>query len=70
MKFKEYNIYRKSFPYYKVQYWDNKVNAWHDIQKRFNNPIEAKLHGESSGLLTRVMVINRDSRIVYDNQGK
>ena len=64
MKIKQYDIYRKSFPYYKCQYWDDKVMAWHDIQKRFSNPIEAKLYGEGLGYLCRVITITRQGRFL------
>ena len=67
MKIKDYNIYRKSFPYYKCQYWDNKVMAWHDIQRRFTDPITAQLHGEGLGYLCRVMVVTREGRFVYES---
>ena len=65
MRVKAYGIYRKSFPFYRYQYWDNKAMAWHDIQKRFNNPIEAQLYREGLGFLCRVMVVPKEGRLVY-----
>jgi len=64
MKIKKYDEYRKSFPYYKVQYWDSYVSAWHDIQKMFKTLQEAILNGESKGKKFRVMKITRTVRKV------
>lgn len=66
MKYAIYDEYRKGFPYYKVQYWDSRQMAWHDIQRRFADPAAALLHGEGLGYKQiRVMVITREGRSVY-----
>lgn len=65
MKVKDYDIYRKSFPYYKVQYWDDRVMAWHDIQKRFTYPDDATAYGRTLNKSYRLMVVNRGYREIY-----
>lgn len=64
MNKKEHNRWRKSFPYFKVQYWDGKVKAWHDIQKRFDTPEEAQAYADGYGGVTRLMKIYRNRREV------
>ena len=65
MKTKDYDIYRKSFPYYKVQYYDDIVRAWKDIQKRFTYPDDAfaSLFGRAG--LYRVIEVTREGRHLY-----
>lgn len=62
MKIHQHTKWRKGFPYYKVQYYDYKNRAWHDIQKRFNTEAEARHHGITIGVKYRVMEIHRDRR--------
>jgi len=66
MKIKDYEIYRKSFPYYKVQYYDDTVMAWKDIQKRFTYPVDAMKFGDTLGKVYRLMEITRDGRHHYE----
>ena len=64
MNIGKHNKWRKSFPYYKVQWWDNYVSAWHDIQKSFRTKQAADLYGLSLGKKYRIMKISRDKREV------
>jgi len=64
MKLKKHQAWRKSFPYYKVQYWDYKVSAWHDIQKAFLTEAMARKHGITLSAKYRVMKITREGRSV------
>ena len=62
MDTKKHDKWRKSFPYYKVQYWDRNVRAWHDIQKSFTTVALAQEYGEKLKRKYRIMVINRKGR--------
>lgn len=64
MKSKAIDKRRTSFPYYKVQYYDNNVMAWHDIQKSFKTNKDAEKHGALLKRRYRVMQINRTGRKV------
>jgi len=63
---KRHDQWRKSFPYFKVQFWDNYVSAWHDIQKRFNDiqSAEQYIAGQSKSKTWRIMQIERNGRFV------
>jgi len=62
MKVAKHEQWRKSFPYYKVQYWDNNVRAWHDIQRRFGSLKDARKYGITLERKYRVMQITRGGR--------
>ena len=62
MKIKQYEKYRKSFPYYEVQYYDRKSRVWREIQKRFGTEGQARKHGMAIGISYRVVEITRESR--------
>jgi hypothetical protein len=62
MRLKQHQAWRKGFPYYKVQYWDYKVSAWHDIQKLFKTEAEARRYGITLETRYRVMKITREGR--------
>ena len=64
MNIKKHQQWRNSFPHYKVQYWDNKVNAWHPIQKSFNTEAQARLHGIRIGVKYRIAKITREERSI------
>lgn len=64
MKKVEHEQYRRSFPYYKVQYYDENVMAWHDIQRRFSSEVEACVEGTKLGRKWRVMEVTRTGRRV------
>ena len=64
MKLKRHQQWRKGFPYYKVQYYDYKVNAWHDIQKSFSTEAQARLYGIKISNKHRVMKITREGRSI------
>ncbi len=64
VKIAEHEVWRKSFPYYKVQWFDNYVTAWHDVQKQFKTIQAANLYGMSLGKEYRVMEISRNDRRV------
>jgi hypothetical protein len=48
-------------PYYKVQWFDHNVLAWHDVQKSYTNPDEALAHF-ITGKQCRVMEITMRGR--------
>ncbi len=53
------------FPYYKVQWWNEHVVAWQDIQHRFASPEEANEAAPAlipSGSKFRLMEVRRDGR--------
>jgi len=62
MKIAEHQKYRKSFPYYKVQWYDFDTRAWRDIQKRFGTPGQAKRFCKNELRRWRVMEITRNGR--------
>ena len=62
MKLLKYEEYRKSFPYYKVQYYDRKSRVWREIQKQFETEGEARKRGMALGYSYRVIEITRDRR--------
>ena len=62
MKVEKHNKWRKSFPHYKVQYWDYKINAWHDIQKAFSTRADAIKHGTAVSSRFRIMEVTKESR--------
>lgn len=64
MQVKKHQQWRKSFPYYKVQYWNYKVSAWHDIQKSFETKAFARLHGIKLGTKYHIMEITREGRSI------
>lgn len=64
MKVAKHKKWRKGFPYYKVQYWDSRVQAWHDIQRRFETKQAATRYSEGLKRKTRLMIIYRDRREV------
>jgi hypothetical protein len=66
MKIKDYDKYRKSFPYYKVQYFDDYVMAWHDIQRRFTHPDDAFSYMNGMEGVYRIMEVTRDGRHPYE----
>lgn len=64
MQAEKHQRWRKGFPYYKVQYWDNKVSAWHDIQKSFSTKAQAKVHGIKLGIRHRITEVTREGRSI------
>lgn len=65
MKIARYKRHRKSFPYYKVQYWDERWKAWHDIQRTFPNHEAAVDYGKAqvcSAPRFRIMEVQRSGR--------
>jgi len=64
MKIAKHQQWRRSFPYYKVQFWDNKVSAWHDIQKTFSTPVFAETYSFNLNKVYRIIEINREGRNV------
>jgi len=64
MRMKKHDTYRKSFPYYKVQYWNAKVYAWQDIQRSFPTKATATKYGQQLGIKYRIMEVQREGRKV------
>lgn len=64
MKITEHEQWRKSFPYYKVQWWDSYVTAWRDVQRQFRTKQAADLYGLSLGKKYRIIQIFRNGRKV------
>jgi len=62
MKIAEHQKYRKSFPYYKVQWYDFDTRAWRDIQKRFRTPGKARGYYKDKLGKWRVMEVTRNGR--------
>lgn len=62
MRVKKYDKYRKSFPYYKVQYYDNHSRVWREVQKRFETEGKARKHGQSIATRHRVIEITIEGR--------
>ena len=51
------------FPYYKLQWWDETINAWRDIQRRYTSLQEALNKSDHlRPLFVRVMVVERSGR--------
>ena len=53
------------FPYYKVQWWNDHVMAWQDVQHRFPTPDVANQAAPSLipiGANFRLMEVRRDGR--------
>ena len=61
MKLKKYEQYRKSFPYFKVQWYDYRSKVWREIQKRFKTASDATRAGIPLGK-HRVVKITREGR--------
>lgn len=59
------------YPYYKVQWWDQRTVAWRDLQRRFDTPEAAFKHGHRQlpKAQLRVMTINRQTRGIYGREG-
>ena len=71
VKAKQHEIWRKGFPYYKVQYRDNKLQVWRDVQKRFPTLAVARQHGEQLIIGYRVMELTLNGRkVIYDATAK
>lgn len=66
MKLAKYEKYRRSFPYYKVQYWVETNKAWKDIQEAIATPAEAHKRGQKLGRVYRVMEITEKGRHPYN----
>ena len=67
MKYKQHDKWRKSFPYYKVGWYDGSIMAWREIQMTFSSRGEADLYrGALSYDLTRVVEVHRKERIVLE----
>lgn len=65
MKVKEYDKYRKSFPYFKVQYYDYHSKVWREVQnKRFATEAKARKRGMAISTKYRVVKITREGRKV------
>lgn len=64
MRKEKHEVWRKSFPHFKVQWWDadGRVLAWHDIQETFSTAKEADEHGKTLGKSYRIMKVERDGR--------
>jgi hypothetical protein len=65
MKAVRHNAWRKGFPYFKVQYWDNVVFAWYDIQRCFGSEAEAI---ENASAKYRIIKVERNYREVVKCQ--
>ena len=65
MKYAKLEQRRNGFPYFKVQYWDDKNICWGEIQKSFVYPEEAISFGNTLKKVTRLMIVYRDHREVY-----
>jgi len=63
MKTKVYDKYRKSFPYFKVDWYDNRSRVWREIQKRFPTEAEARRYGIPLGR-HRVVKVTRERRTI------
>lgn len=62
MKLKKYEQYRKGFPYFKVQWYDNQSKVWREIQRRFDTEAAARKYGQAVGGRHRVVKVTRDRR--------
>lgn len=63
MRIKKYDKYRKSFPYFKVQYYDRRSRVWREVQrKRFETEAQARKYATAVGDKTRVVEITREGR--------
>jgi len=62
MRIAQHQIYRKSFPYYKVQWYDTLSRVWRDVQRRFKTPREARGYYKNKSGKWRVMEVKRSGR--------
>lgn len=62
MRVIKHQTWRKSFPHYKVQYWDYKISAWRDVQKSLPTEAEARTYGGTLGTRYRIMKVTRTGR--------
>ena len=62
MKLAKHEKWRKSFPYYKVQYRDYRLKVWQEVQKTFETEGKARKYGMALGRTYRVVEITRDRR--------
>ena len=61
MKLARYERYRRSFPYFKVQWYDYRSRVWREIQKQFKTEAEATRAGIPLGR-HRVVKVTREGR--------
>jgi len=68
MKLEKHQKWRKSFPYYKMQYWSKIPLAWQDVQFGFSSLEEARRYADNMHIKRyRVMEIQRTNRRVIYN---
>lgn len=51
---------RQTYPYYKIQYWDNSIKVWRDIQRVFRDPKAIKEYRRKKinpELKTRIVIV-------------
>ena len=60
--------WRKEFPYYKVQVFDEVVNSWKDERKIFDTPKAARdyIAKETTSQAARILVIEANGRHVLN----
>lgn len=61
--------WRKDFPYFKIQLFNNVVNSWMDEQKAYASVEEAKSAKVTkfSGELTRIVVVESNGRRILQD---
>lgn len=64
MKLAKHEQWRKGFPYYKVQYWDDMGKHWREIQKLYPTKALARARAKTRKEKTRLVIIYRDHREV------
>ena len=64
----------RTFPYYKLQYWEKRVAAWMDVQIKFESPDALLAHAKSklkSDDRIRIMIVEeRGRRRVFQDCGE
>lgn len=64
----------RNFPYYKLQYWEERVSAWKDVQKSFESPDTLLTYATSkfeSHDRIRIMIVEeRGRRRVFQDCGE
>ena len=64
VKIKQHQKWRKSFPYYKVQYWNAFDSTWREIQKSFLTIEKARQFADGLHKKLRFVKVERNIRMM------
>ena len=64
MKIAKHEKWRKGFPYYKIQWYDDKSRVWREVQRHYKSEGVALKVAKRRKAKTRIVVVHRDHREV------